>query len=55
MIQISVKNIMVPFATQILAVIYNSFSAEAKKKFKKLYLHKRYPSLSTIDPLMLLV
>ena len=55
MIQISVKNIMVPFATQILAVIYNSFSAEAKKKFKKLYLHKRYPSLSTINPLMLLV
>ena len=54
-IQISVTNIMVPFATQILAVIYNSFSVEAKKKFKKLYLHKRYPSLSTVNQLMLLV
>ena len=44
---------MVMFTTQILAVIYNSFSVEAKKKFKKLFLHKRYHSLSTVDQLIL--
>ena len=41
------------FTAQILAVIYNSFSVEAKKKFKKLFLHKRYHSLSTVNQLTL--